>query len=143
MGLDIGSKTVGIAVSDRTLKIASGLTTILRKKIDNDCKSIVDQSKSYKIGLIICGWPLHMNNTISEQCENVRHFCERLSNYMMQADFAKWDERFSTSVVDKIMIAASMSRKKREKAIDKTAAAYILQGAIDFLNHNNITRTAI
>jgi putative Holliday junction resolvase len=134
IGLDIGEKTVGIAVSDRRIKIATGLTTISRKGTERDCQSVLDQIKSYTVGLVIFGWPLHMNNTYSEQCENSLLFCKKLST-MLTAKYAKWDERFSTGVVDRIMIDASMSRRKRKQVIDKTAATYILQGAIDFMNH--------
>jgi putative Holliday junction resolvase len=134
IGLDIGDKMIGIAVSDRRIKIATGLTTIKRKGGDRDHQSVLDALKSYSVGLVIFGWPLHLNNSCSKQCKNSLLFCEKLST-MFSAKYAKWDERFSTSVVERIMIDASMSRRKRQQVLDKTAATYILQGAIDFMNY--------
>jgi putative Holliday junction resolvase len=134
IGLDIGEKTVGIAVSDKRIKIATGLTTIARNGTERDYQFLLEQVKPYAVGLVVFGWPLHMNNTCSEQCANSLRFCQELSA-RLATKYAKWDERFSTGVVDRIMIGASMSRRKRRRVIDKTAATYILQGAIDFMNH--------
>ncbi|MDR3155745.1 MAG: Holliday junction resolvase RuvX [Holosporaceae bacterium] len=134
VGLDIGEKTVGIAVSDRRIKIATGLATVARSAMEHDCQSVFNHVKSYAVGLVIFGWPLHMNNTHSEQCKNSLSFCNALSTKLI-AKYAKWDERFSTSVVDRIMVEASMSRRRRKQVIDKTAATYILQGALDFMNN--------
>ncbi|MDR2681828.1 MAG: Holliday junction resolvase RuvX [Holosporaceae bacterium] len=140
IGLDVGDKTVGIAISDRRNKIASSVATIARKGNDSDFRELLKHLCSYKVGLIVCGWPVQMNGMVSKQCEKVQDFIEKLSTYT-EASFAKWDERFSTSVVDKIMIAADLSRKKRKQLIDKTAAAYILQGALDFLNRRTVELT--
>lgn len=151
VGLDIGDKTIGIAVSDRRIKIATALSVINRKSIKYDYASFIDITKTYNPGLIIFGWPVQMNGIPSTQCEKVLEFVEGLSEYINSEDrkvdsnfekdpsrsiisFAKWDERFSTSVVESLMITADVSRKRRKQLIDKTAAVYILQGAIDFLN---------
>ncbi|GHU12853.1 putative pre-16S rRNA nuclease [Alphaproteobacteria bacterium] len=131
--LDVGDKTIGIAVSDRRNKIASPIVTIARKGNKNDLDVLLKCTQPYKIGLIIFGWPILMSGTASKQCRKVADFANWLAKYM-EIDFAKWDERFSTSVVDKIMIEADLSRKRRKQVIDKTAATYILQGALDFLN---------
>jgi putative Holliday junction resolvase len=134
IGLDVGNKTVGIAVSDRRIKVASGITTTPRNGTDKDFELLLESVKSYRIGLVIVGWPLQTNGLAGEQCEKVLQFASRLSQYV-DADFAKWDERFSTKVVDDFMIQADWSRKKRKKIVNHNAAAYILQGALDFLNN--------
>lgn len=148
IGLDIGDKTIGISVSDKRVKVATPIAFIRRKNIDSDCKKLLDCIKSYNPKLIIFGWPLQMDGTPSEQCEKNLEFIKYFHNILNTSNdeklqnimFSKWDERFSTKVVDKIMIAADLSRKRRKEVIDKTAAAYILQGAIDFLNRKVIKR---
>ncbi|MDR0678377.1 MAG: Holliday junction resolvase RuvX [Holosporaceae bacterium] len=140
IGLDIGDKTVGVAVSDGRIKIASGMATISRNGTARDFHSLMDAVRHYKIGLIIFGWPLQMNGLPGKQCEKTLEFVELLSKYI-DVDFAHWDERFSTKIVDDLMIRADLSRKKRKKIIDQSAAIYILQGAIDFLNRNSLRTT--
>ena len=137
MGLDIGDKKIGIAISDTKIKIASGIVTILRKNTDKDFKLILKCVESYKIGLVIFGWPLQMNGLPGKQCEKVLKFAQQLSEFC-DAHFAKWDERFSTKAVNNLMIQADLSRRKRKKIIDQSAAVYILQGAIDFLNYSSV-----
>lgn len=144
IGLDVGDKTIGISVSDRRIKIASSVLVIMRKNIDSDCTKLLDCIVQYNPKLIIFGWPLRMNGFPSEQCKKNLKFIECFRKFLyvskckevQNIDFAKWDERFSTKVVNNIMIEADLSRKRRKEAIDKTAAVYILQGAIDFLNRN-------
>ena len=134
--LDVGDKTVGISVSDRGIHIATGVTTLERKGYSKDFERIIEILKPYKIGLIIFGWPVQMNGQPGPQCEKVLNFVEQLHEYL-PADYAQWDERFSTSAVETIMLEADLSRKKRKNVIDKGAATYILQGALDFLNRDN------
>lgn len=136
VGLDIGDKTIGIAVSDRRIKIASGLSVINRKNTKSDYEHLVSSIKLYNPGLVVFGWPVQMNGIPSTQCEKVLEFVQELSEYI-EIDFTKWDERFSTKIIDNIMIEADLSRKRRKQVIDKTAAVYILQGAIDFFNRSN------
>ena len=133
LGLDIGDKTVGIAVSDRGIKIATGITTLKRKGNDEDYAKLIETFENYDIGLIVCGWPVQMNGMPGAQCQKIYDFIEKLSEYL-SLDFVQWDERFSTKVVEKVMIKTGVSRKKRKENIDKIAAIYILQGAIDSLN---------
>lgn len=140
VGLDIGDKTIGVAVSDFRIKIASSLVTIQRKHFSYDCKVLLDNLRDYNVGLVVFGWPVYMNGTVSAQCEKILKFIEVLSG-KIDVDFVKWDERFSTSVVDKIMIEADMSRKKRKQVVDKSAAAYILQGFIDFINRGTACKS--
>lgn len=136
VGLDVGDKTVGISVSDRGIRIATGVTTLERKGYSKDFEQIISILKPYNIGLIIFGWPVQMNGMAGPQCEKVLDFIKQLYEYL-PVDYAKWDERLSTRAVESIMIEADLSRKKRKKVIDKGAATYILQGAIDFLNRNH------
>lgn len=136
IGLDVGDKTIGVSVSDFRIKIASPLFTVHRKNIDYDCKNLLNNLKNYNIGLIVFGWPVHLDGKIGLQCEKILQFIEKLSEHI-SVDFIKWDERFSTSVVTKIMIQANLSRKRRKELIDKSSAVYILQGLIDFLNRKN------
>jgi putative Holliday junction resolvase len=138
IGLDIGDKTIGISVSDRRLKIASPLITFFRKR-DCDFQIMLDTIKNYNVGLIIFGWPIQMDGTIGDRCKKNLDFVNELSRHI-DAPFSKWDERFSTKAVTNIMLMANISREKRKKVIDKTAAVYILQGAIDYLNRRRDTK---
>jgi putative Holliday junction resolvase len=135
LGLDVGEKTIGVAISDRRIKIASGVTIIARKRTDRDFELLLESVKYHKIGVVILGWPLQMNGLAGEQCGKILEFAVQLSKYI-NADFVQWDERFSTKVVNNLMIRADLSRKKRKKIVDSSAAAYILQGAIDFMNYS-------
>ncbi len=134
LGLDIGDKTVGISVSDKRIRIASGVTTISRINTTRDFEKIKEAVKQYNIGCIIFGWPVQMNGQPGPQCEKTLKFVEELREYFNDTLFSYWDERLSTSAVTNILIKADVSRKKRKKVVDKNAAVYILQGAIDFLN---------
>ena len=134
IGLDIGDKTVGISVSDRRIKIASGITTVQRNDSTEDFVKIKESVSKYKIGAVIFGWPVQMNGQPGPQCEKILEFVEKLKDYFTDAYFSYWDERLSTCAVTNVLLTADLSRKKRKKVVDKSAAVYILQGAIDFLN---------
>ena len=136
-GLDIGDKIVGISVTDRRIKIASAIGTLEKKFQKSDFEYVVNLLKPYKVGFVVFGWPLHMDGSVSEQCKRNLNFARELHKYI-NVPFIKWDERFSTKVIDRIMIAADLSRSKRKKVIDKVASAYILQGILDFLNKKTI-----
>lgn len=129
IGLDVGDKTIGIAVSDSRMKIASGVTTLIRGK--DDVSRLMTILKPYKIGLIAVGWPVQMNGIPGEQCKKVQEFISELSS-IVDVPIVKWDERFSTKVVDSVLIEANVSRKKRKKYVDKIAATYILQGVLEY-----------
>lgn len=134
IGLDIGDKTVGISVSDRRIKIASGVTTILRNGSTQDFLKLKESISKYNVGHIIFGWPVQMNGQPGPQCKKILEFVEELKTYFPNTLFSYWDERFSTCAVTSILLKADLSRKKRKKVIDKSASIYILQGALDFLN---------
>lgn len=133
VGLDIGTKTIGVSVSDRRFKIASGVTTVLRNGTDRDYRFLCESLKKYNVGAILFGWPVQMNGLPGAQCEKISEFVENIPKYF-EVPLIKWDERFSTRVVDDVLIQADLSRKKRKQVIDKSAAIYILQGALDYLN---------
>lgn len=133
VALDIGDKTIGVAVSDRSLFIASPVTTLIRKYLKYDCEALLKIFAKYKVGAVVYGWPVKMDGTKSPQCEKIEDFINAFSAYF-EGNFFACDERFSTKIVEDVMIAADMSRKKRKQVIDKVAAVYILQGALDALN---------
>lgn len=134
VGLDIGDKTVGIAVSDRRIKIASGITTVARNGSTKDFVKVKESVSKYKVGAIIFGWPVQMNGQLGPQCEKILEFVEELKNHFENIPFSYWDERLSTCAVTNVLLQADLSRKKRKKVVDKSASIYILQGALDFLN---------
>ena len=134
VGLDIGDKTIGIAVSDRRIKIASGITTVARNGSTKDFTKVKESVSRYKVGAIIFGWPVQMNGQPGPQCEKILKFVEELKNFFPDVPFSYWDERLSTCAVTQVLLKADLSRKKRKKVVDKGASIYILQGALDFLN---------
>lgn len=136
IGLDIGDKIIGISASDRRIKIASSVASFSRKNEKHDFENIATLLQKYNIGLIIFGWPVQMNGLPGSQCAKIECFVQKLCEHI-PTNYAKWDERFSTSVVDSVLISADLSRNKRKKVIDKIAAVYILQGALDFLNRHH------
>lgn len=148
IGLDIGDKTVGVAVADRRCKIATSLGLINRnlRHPQKDCEALQKMIAPYNPGLLIFGWPLQMDGNPSQQCEKNLEFVKDFIAFLEEQNpaysqtllLSKWDERFSTKAVSNIMIEADLSRKRRKEVIDKTAAVYILQGAIDFLNRNTV-----
>jgi len=131
LGLDLGSKTIGLAVSDAALIVASPLETIKRTKFGKDAvkleKIIVEQD----IGGFIMGMPVSMDGTEGPRCQSTRQFAANMLA-RLEIPIAFWDERLSTAAVERILISeADMNRKRRGEVIDKMAAAYILQGALD------------
>lgn len=149
VGLDIGDKTIGIAVSDKRCKVATSLGLINRSCVSprKDYENLRGMIVPYNPGLLVFGWPLQMNGEPGQQCKKNLEFlkgfwaflAEQRTELLRHLLFSKWDERFSTKVVENIMIEADLSRKRRKEVIDKTAAVYILQGAIDFMNRNLAT----
>ena len=131
MGLDVGSKTIGIAVSDDFGWTAQPVTTIMRKKKDDDFANIVKLIDEHGITELIVGLPKNMNGSIGTSAQKVMEFADFLkSNLNIPISF--WDERMSTQAVTRTLLEADVSRKKRKKVIDKLAAVYILQGFLDF-----------
>ncbi len=132
MGLDVGAKTVGIALSDSGRIIATPHSTIRRGKFAQDAKALAALIAEHDVGGLVIGLPVNMNGSEGPRCQSVRQFA---ANLMERIDVAVafWDERLSTVAVERTLIAADVSRKRRREVIDKMAAAYILQGALDSL----------
>jgi putative holliday junction resolvase len=131
LALDLGEKTIGMAVSDPMLTVASPVDTIRRKKFTTDAEQLLQVMDARAIGALIIGLPVNMDGTEGPRCQSVRQFA---SNFMKLRDIAIgfWDERLSTAAVQRFLISeADMSRKRRGEVVDKMAAAYILQGALD------------
>jgi putative Holliday junction resolvase len=134
MGLDLGTKTIGLAVSDTMFKIATPLETIQRSKFTKDTQSLRAFEETHNIGALVIGLPLNMDGSEGPRVQASRAFAR---NLLQQKDqpIVFWDERLSTSAVTRTLIDADMSRAKRADVVDKMAAAYILQGVLDLLNN--------
>ena len=130
LGLDIGTKTIGVARSDPLGCTAQGITTIRRKNYTNDMEAIKKICDEYSVETIVAGMPKNMNGTIGPSGEMVIEFCERLKE-VVNIDIEFWDERLTTVAAHRAMLEADLSRSKRNKIVDKVAATYILQGYLD------------
>jgi len=134
LGLDVGTKTIGIAISDPGRSVASPVETIRRTKFSDDVlrlEALIDTRRV--IGFVI-GLPVALDGSEGPRCQSVRQFA---ANLMARRNLPTllWDERFSTAAVERFLVdEADMSRKRRAEVVDKMAAAYILQGALDALN---------
>ena len=135
MGIDPGSKTVGVAISDLNRLVASPAMNIKWKKYKDLVIQLSDLMKSENIGGIIVGLPLNMDGSIGPSAQSARHFALNLSD-SLSIPVALWDERLSTAAVERALINADISRMKRAKLIDKLSATYLLQGALDYLANN-------
>jgi len=131
LGLDMGSKTIGLALSDVNLSIASPMETIRRTKFTADLERLRGIVTEHGVEALVIGLPLGMDGTEGPRCQSVRQFAENILE-QMDIPIAFWDERLSTSAVERVLIEeVDMTRKRRKQIIDKAAAAYILQGALD------------
>jgi putative Holliday junction resolvase len=130
LGLDVGTKTIGLAISDASLTVASPLTTIARTKFTEDARRIARVIDERGVGALVIGLPVSMDGREGRRCQSVRQFARNLSE-VIAIDMAFWDERLSTAAVERTLIEADMSRKRRAEVVDKLAAAFILQGALD------------
>ena len=131
LGLDIGSKTIGLALSDVSGMLASPMETIRRGKFTEDVRRLKEIIAGEDVGALILGLPISMDGTEGPRCQSVRDFGRNLLQNI-DIDIAFWDERLSTAAVQRVLIKeADMTRKRRAEVVDKMAAAYILQGALD------------
>ena len=133
-GLDLGTATIGIAVSDAGRSIATPLETIRRRKFSQDAVRLLKIADHRAIAGFVIGLPLHMDGTESRRCQSARAFAR---NLMRLTDLAVvfWDERLSTVAAERALLEADMSRKRRGEVIDHVAAGLILQGALDRMQH--------
>ncbi len=136
MGLDIGSRTIGIAISDELGITAQGLKTLRRKSTEDDLREIAAIVSQFEIEKIVVGLPKNMNGTLGEQAEMVLKWTKVLTD-KIQVPVVTWDERFSTVGASKVLLEADLSRRKRKKVIDKLAAVLILQGYLDQSRRTN------
>ncbi len=132
LGIDPGTKTFGLAISDATRLIASPLFTIRRKKFSEDVKELFAAYDEREAAGIVVGLPVNMDGSHGPRAQSVRDFCTNLLKVRDVPVFL-WDERLSSAAVERTLLAGDMSRKKRAENIDKLAAAYILQGVLDRL----------
>ena len=132
LGLDLGTKTIGIAVSDVTRRIATPLRTIKRTKFTVDAADLVKLSETEKALAFVLGLPINMDGTEGPRCQSTRAFARNLEK-LTPVPILFWDERLSTAAVQRMLIADDRSRAQRAELVDKLAAAYILQGALDRL----------
>jgi putative Holliday junction resolvase len=132
MGLDVGTKTVGLALSDTRLVIASPLDTIRRRRFRDDATRLFALIDDHRVGGLIIGLPLILAGGDGPRTQSVRQFARNVVA-LRDLPVAFWDERLSTAAVERQMIAADLTRKRRAEIVDRVAAAYILQGCLDFL----------
>ena len=132
LGLDVGSKTVGLALSDVSRSIATPLHTLARGKFTDDAHKLFKLAAEHEVGALVIGLPINMDGSEGPRCQSVRQFAANLLK-LSDVNIVFWDERLSTAVATRAMLEADMSRKKRAENVDKVAAAYILQGLIDNL----------
>ena len=132
LGLDLGTKTIGVAVSDTNRIIASALETIWRSKFREDAAALLDIAGELDACGLVVGLPMNMDGSEGPRAQATRAFVRNLAA-LTPLPIAFWDERLSTAAAERVLLAADASRKRRAEVIDKAAAAYILQGALDRL----------
>ena len=132
MGLDLGTKTIGIATSDLTRQIATPITTIARTKFTPDTTELLRIAARENVGVLVLGLPINMDGTEGPRAQATRAFARNLAKLTPLA-IVFWDERLSTAAVERMLIEADTTRAKRDKVMDKLAAAWILQAALDAL----------
>lgn len=137
VGLDLGSKTIGIALSDSRLTIASPSHTIRRGKFSNDAANLLEFCREQDVFGFVLGLPLNMDGSEGPRVQATRAFARNLGQ-LSKLPILFWDERLSTVAAERAMIAADMSRKKRAAKIDAAAAGFILQGALDRLQSHRL-----
>lgn len=129
-GLDLGTKTIGVAVSDRLLSVASPLETVRRKKFGIDATAVRAIVEARDIGGVVLGLPRNMDGSEGPRCQSTRAFARNF-DVLAGVAITFWDERLSTVAAERALLEADTSRKRRAEVIDHVAAGYILQGALD------------
>ena len=136
LGLDVGKKNIGIAISDLGLKIASPNSNLKRTKLKKDIEFLEQIVLDKNIGGLICGLPINLDGSEGKACQSIRQFARDV-NTGLSIGISFWDERLSTVAVERVLIQeANLSRKRRSQVVDKVAAVYILQSALDYLSTN-------
>lgn len=132
IGLDLGTKTIGVALSDVERRLGSPLETIERKKFSEDARRLIELAGKYEAAAYVIGLPLNMDGTEGPRAQATRAFVRNMAQ-LDERPFVFWDERLSTAAVTRSLIEQDASRAKRAEVVDRMAAAYILQGALDRL----------
>jgi putative Holliday junction resolvase len=135
IGLDLGSKTIGVAASDPDRRVAAPVETISRQRFNLDARRILDLAAERRAAGLVLGLPINMDGTEGPRAQATRAFARNMAR-LTELPIALWDERLSTAAVERALIAADASRAKRKSVIDQHAAAYILQGALDRLSRD-------
>lgn len=130
LGFDLGTKTIGLALSDVTRIIATPYVTVRRTKFTADAKTVAAIAAKEGVGGLVIGLPLNLDGSEGPRAQSTRAFARNLAPHL-DLPIAFWDERLSTAAVERHLIEADASRKRRAEVIDRMAAAYILQGALD------------
>ena len=135
LGLDLGAKTIGLALSDVLLTLATPLLVIERRNMVKDIGALVRAMRAHEVGGLVIGLPLQMDGTEGAQAMATRAFVRALLQ-RVDIELALWDERLSSAAVERMLVKeADLSRERRKAVIDRVAAAYILQGVLDYLAH--------
>ncbi len=134
MGLDLGTKTIGVAVSDSMRSIATPVETIKRRKFGLDANRLLELTTARMVNGIVLGLPMNMDGSEGPRCQATRAFARNLEK-LTPLPITFWDERLSTVAAERALLAADTSRKRRAEVIDHVAAGYILQGMLDRLTH--------
>ncbi len=134
IGLDLGTKTIGVALSDVEFRIATAKETIKRLKFRDDAARLIRIAADFSVAGLVMGLPLNMDGSEGPRAQATRAFVRNLGG-LLPLPVLLWDERLSTVAAEKALLSVDMSRKKRSAIIDATAAAYILQGALDRLRN--------
>jgi putative Holliday junction resolvase len=129
LGLDVGTKTIGMALSDVTRSVATPFDTIRRTKFTADAKTIREVVEKNQVGALVIGFPLNLDGSEGPRAQSTRAFARNLAAHV-DVPMVFWDERLSTAAVERHLIEADASRKRRAEVVDRMAAAYILQGAL-------------
>ncbi|MEL6102061.1 MAG: Holliday junction resolvase RuvX [Pseudomonadota bacterium] len=132
MGLDLGDKTIGVALSDTFLSVASPVETVRRKKFGLDAARLLAIIDDRDVGGLVLGLPRNMDGTEGPRCQSTRAFARNFERFW-EGPITFWDERLSTVAAEKALLEADTTRKRRSEVIDHVAAAYILQGLLDRL----------
>ncbi len=138
MGLDVGDRTIGVAISDALLITAQGKETIFRQSLKQDIDRLIELINEYQVTKIVSGMPYNMNGSIGPQGEKTKQFIDKLEKKLIYSDrisgkieIEYWDERMTTLSATRMLIEADMRREKRKEVVDKLAATLILQGYLD------------
>jgi putative Holliday junction resolvase len=134
IGLDLGTKTIGVATSDPDRRVAAPVETITRKRFALDARRVLELAAERRAAGVVLGLPINMDGSEGPRAQSTRAFARSLAK-LTELPIALWDERLSTAAVERALIATDMSRDRRKAVIDQHAAAYILQGALDRLAH--------